>query len=210
MGAGNAPGGGPRKPQSIAGIERRIFHLFAASTFPVALLFAPQTPLLIAAIVLAAGAVLGEALRFRVQAFNDWLTRSVRPLMKQSEEAVPFGSTYVLVSTAIVLGTMSQPVAVLALFFLAIGDPVAAMVGERYGAHRVFGKSYEGSAAFLAAALAIGALLAATELDTPYSVMVVGAVAAMLAELAPMALDDNIKTPLAAGGVMTLAAHFWA
>ncbi|MEE9286329.1 MAG: hypothetical protein V3V35_11450 [Dehalococcoidia bacterium] len=209
MGVGDAPGGGPRNHQALARIERRIFHLVAGSIFPIALLFAPETPLLIAAIVLAGGAVLGEALRFRVQAFNRWLTRTVRPLMKEGEHATPFASTYLLIATAIIVGTMSAPVAALALFYLSIGDPVAAMVGQRFGAGRLFGKSLEGSSAFLAAALAIGALLLATELDTTYSVMVVGACAAMLAELAPMRLDDNLKVPLAAGGVMTLTAHFW-
>lgn len=193
---------------SIARVQRRLFHLIAGSTFPIALVFAPQTPLLYAAAALAGGSLLGEALRFRFAALNHRLTSVLQILMKEQEYGTLFGSTYMLAATVIVIGSMDQPVATLALFYLSIGDPVAALVGERLGRHKMFGKSLEGTTAFAAASLTVGSLLVATSLDTTYAVMAVGALAAAIAEVAPLPVDDNFKVPLIAGGVMALTSHF--
>jgi dolichol kinase len=202
------PDAAPR-PASGSWLWRRLFHILAGSTYPFALIWAPQDPLAWSALGLTSLVVLVEVVRFQAGPINRWLTGLVRPLMKEREHRAVFGSTWVLIATVIVLFTMDQPVAVLALFYLSLGDPAAAAVGERWGRHRLLGKSIEGSAAFLAAAFAIGSLLVGATLDTTYAVMAVGALAAMAAELAPLPLDDNLKVPLAAGGVMTLAAHFW-
>jgi len=190
-------------------LPRRLFHVLAGSAFPLAALWAPEGPLTWVAVGMAALVVTAEAARFRSGGLNRWLTGLVRPLMKEQEHRVLFGSTYSLISTVVVFFAIDQPQAILALFYLSLGDPAAASVGERWGRRRLFGKSLEGSAAFLLVSLAIGSLLVATELETTYAVMVAGACAATLAELVPMGLDDNLKAPLAAAGAMTLTAHFW-
>ena len=193
----------------MAPVQRRVFHLAAASLFPTLFLFAPRTPLLIAAIALTVTVIAGEALRFKVPAFNRRLTRAVRVLMKEREQGAVFGSTYVLIATTVVIGVMDRSIAPLALYFLALGDPAAAIVGERWGRHR-FGKgTLEGSIAFLGAALAIGVVLLATKLDTTVPVMVVGVFAATIVEALPAWLDDNLTVPLAGGGAMALAALAW-
>jgi dolichol kinase len=193
----------------MAPLQRRVFHMVAASLFPTLFLFVPRTPLLVAAIALTVTVIAGEALRFKVPAVNRWLTRKVRVLMKEREHGVVFGSTYVLIATTVVIGVMDRSIAPLALFFLAFGDPAAAFIGERWGRHR-FGKgTIEGSLAFLGAALAIGAVLLATRLDTTVPVMVVGVFTATIVEALPEWLDDNLTVPLAGGGAMALAAMAW-
>ena len=191
-------------------MQRRLFHLCAGSLFPVLLLFFDRTPLLAAAGGLLALSLGGEWLRFRHTEFNRLFLRWFRPLLKAKEDRSLLGSTYVLAGTVLVIGSLSQPVAVLALFYGSLGDALAALVGERFGVHRLMGKSVEGSGAFLGGSLAIGGLLIATGLDTTLSVMLVGAVAAMLIELLPLPLDDNLKVAPGAAGVMALAGLFWA
>ena len=186
-----------------------MFHLCAGSVFPILLLFLPRTPLLAAAITLLVVVVAAEGLRFRYQALNQWLLKLLRPLLKRKEDRSPLGSTYWLVATPVVIGLMAQPVAVLALFYTSIGDSLAALVGERQGRFPLWGKSLQGSAAFLASSLAIGGLLLATGLETTLAVMLVGALAATLLELLPLPFDDNLRVPLGSGVVMLLAARFW-
>ncbi len=193
----------------MAPVQRRLFHLAAASIFPTLFLFAPRTPLLIAAIALTVAVIVGEALRFKSPSMNRWLTRNVRLLMKDREHRVVFGSTYVLIATTIVIGTIDRSIVPLALYFMAVADPTAAFVGERWGRHR-FGKgTVEGSSAFLGAALTVGVLLLWTKLDTTYPVMLVGVFAATLVEALPEWLDDNLTVPLIGGGAMALAAQTW-
>ena len=54
-------------------------------------------------------------------------------------------------------------VAVPALLFLSLGDPVAALVGRRMPGPRVLGKSPGGTAAFVAVAMAVVAVLVGSD-----------------------------------------------
>ena len=199
-----------QRPKLIAQLHRRIFHICAASLFPTLILFLPKTPVLTAAVALAAAAVTLDIVRLRAPRVNDVVIWLFRPLIKERERTSPFASTYLLVAAAIVIAVFDKPQAVLAMYFLSLGDPAAAIVGERIRGHRTIdGKSLEGSAAFFVASLAIGSLLLETGLDVTYPVMMVGAAGAMLAELWPPKVEDNFKVPLIAGGVLALTNQFW-
>lgn len=189
--------------------QRRLFHLCAGSVFPTLLLFFPKAPVLAAAAALLAASLLLEAVRRRNSGLNKGFMERLRPLLKDREAHALLGSTHLLIATVIAVAAFTGPVAALALFFASIGDPAAAFVGERYGAHRLLGKSIEGSAAFLMAALAIGSLVVALRLDTPFPVMTLGALAATLLEAVPLGLDDNVKVPLGSGAVMLAASQAW-
>lgn len=202
----------PPRRRVAAPPQRRIFHLLAASVFPSLLLFFPRTPVLIAALAVLIISVAGELLRLRFGGINRVFTRWLAPLLKPRESREITGSTYLAFSTVVVVALASREIAALALFFTAIGDPLAALVGERFGTHRIVGgRSVEGSAAFLAGALAIGGTLLSFGLATPLPVMLVGAAAAMLMELVPLGrLDDNLKIPLGSTAAMILAGLAWA
>lgn len=92
-----------------------------------------------------------------------------------------------------------------ALLFVAVGDPAAALVGTRFPGPRFWGKSPSGGVAFVAAALAVWAVLCAFGFGQWSWAIIVGAVGAALVELAPLLVDDNLTVPLIAGAVMTLA-----
>ena len=97
---------------------------------------------------------------------------------------------------------------VAALVVLSVGDPVAALIGRRYGRTRLLnGRSLEGTSAFalvggIAAMLFL--LVHHPELSIAQAALVAGAasVAGALAELFTRRLDDNLTIPVAA----TLAA----
>jgi len=101
---------------------------------------------------------------------------------------------------------------VLGLLVLSVGDPMAALIGRRFGRIKIGSKSLEGFAAFvLTSALASAAYLGGyyPELaPLPLVGLAVGAsVAGGLAELFTSKLDDNMTIPLAAtAGAVLMAA----
>jgi dolichol kinase len=192
-----------------AGLKRRLIHITAGSFFPVLLIFFPRIPVLSASLAVFAVAAAVEMARLRYPNINRWVVARVGSLMKPAEHSRPLGVTYWLASTPVVIGLMPQPVAVLVLMYLAVGDSIAPVVGGRYGRHHLFGKTVEGSAAFLAGCIGIGWVLLATGLETSLPVMFVGAIAATLVELVPSPMNDNVKVPLATGGLLVVLSHFW-
>ena len=93
-------------------------------------------------------------------------------------------------------------VAVPALLFLSLGDPVAALAGRRMPGPRVWGKSPGGTAAFVIVALAVVAVLVGSNAIDYHWGLWLGALIAGLVELASVPPDDNLAIPLVAGAAM--------
>ena len=182
---------------------RRLFHLLLGSTLPIGILLLPidlSEWLLIAA---SMAAVLAEVLRGLLQSVNDWMVRRL-PFFKASERWQITGATYMWLSATFLVFVFDKDIAVLALLFLSVGDPVAALIGVRDHRARLFGKSLVGSAAFASAASVAGVLVASHP-----DVMLVwwilpGAIVAALAELLPLKVDDNVTVPIAAAIAMVV------
>ena len=95
---------------------------------------------------------------------------------------------------------------------LGVGDPVAGLIGRRWGRTKlVGGRSLEGSLAFVAA----GGIAAAIALIAYYPTLSLGVIAALaftaalagaLAELLVRKVDDNFSIPVAAGAGCSLVA----
>lgn len=100
--------------------------------------------------------------------------------------------------------TFPKPVALIAIYSLAIADPLSAMVGIRWGRRRIVpGKTIEGSLAFLVATsvVAYAVLTWATPaaLGARIEVSLVIAFFAAACESLPLRIDDNLTIPLAVG-----------
>ncbi len=184
---------------------RRVFHLLAGSSIPVGILFLPRDLVewgLIAASVIV---VLFELARGLAPSMNELAVRRL-PFFKDSERRQVTGATYMMLSATFIVFVFDKEVAVLALLFLSVGDPFAALIGVRDHRTRVFGKSLAGAVAFTSAAIGAG-VLASLHPDVPLAWWIVpGAVVAAAAELAPLPVDDNITVPLAASVAMALLA----
>lgn len=192
-----------KRCEGVARGERRLFHMVAGSIFPLLALVLPWWIIILLAAT-GTGASIGlEISRRRSRRVNDWFTRWFSVLLKESESSQTLGSTYLLVATLLAFLLFDRNVAVLALLFLAVGDPLAALVGQRYGRARIRKKSVEGSLAFVAGAALVGWILIAGGLDVSLWVVMSGAAVAALVELLSLPPDDNITVPLVAGAVMT-------
>ena len=149
-------------------------------------------------------AIVGEAARLRIPRLNQWAIRWLSPLLKPSERHAVTGATYLLLASLASFLIFDKSVAIAALLFISLGDPVAALVGSRMLGPRIAGKSPLGSLAFLIAGLSAASVLMATDVIQHHWSVGVGAGVAALAELAPLRIDDNLTAPLISGAAITL------
>jgi dolichol kinase len=206
-------------------LPRRLWHIFAGLSLPVAGLLAPQDMFLPALLAITVAALVLDIVRLRSPRVNRRFVASFRILLREEEVTTLNGSTYLLIAASIVFVLCDKAIAATALAFAAVGDPVAGMVGERWGGQRVScqeqktsqapgsspnprlrrakGKSWEGSLACFATCLAVAVILAAIA-DVALRVVVVGAVCATVIEFLSLAVNDNLTIPLVAAGVMSL------
>ena len=191
-----------RGPQSPPRIWRRLFHLFAGSSIPVAGIFAPERELLLALAVLAAGAMALDLSRFGIAPLNRVYMRWMAPLLKGEEVSRMTGATHMLVASCLVFWLFGREVAVPVMFYLSLGDPVAAIVGSRLPGPRLAGKSPGGTVAFAATGSAVAAVLVVSGAVGYHWGLWAGAGIAAVAELAGIPPDDNLTIPLVAGGAM--------
>jgi len=117
------------------------------------------------------------------------------------------GATYLLFAAMLCVAFFDKTIAFCAMSFLSLGDTFAAMVGINFGRRKFkrVNKSLEGSLACFAVCFVFGLLFAA---QLHPIVVCVGALAATLAEMSQLPVDDNVEMPLVAAVAMTLTRVF--
>jgi dolichol kinase len=194
-------------------IRRKAFHMLAGLSVPflyyLALVLEKTTqrpfPYLAKWILLAATAatLALDIIRLRHQFIKIIFIDIFGPMLRRHEIDALTGATYLMVSSLACVLLFRPFIALASICFLVIGDALAAMVGRSYGRTKFFLKSFEGAAAGFAGCLLVGTgLMFLPFSDLTLSRMVIGAAVAMVIELLPIPLDDNIRVPLAAGAVM--------
>ena len=196
--AGRRRTGPPVQPR----IWRRLFHVIAGSTIPVAGIIAPDPEFLVGLTVVAAGAVLLDLSRFTIGPLNRLYMRWMDPLLKSDEEARMTGATHMLIAATVVFWLFGKEVGVPVMLFLSLGDPMAAIVGGRAPGPRLMGKSPVGTVAFAATGAAIAGVLVAVGAIEYHWGLWAGAGIAAIVELPGIPPDDNLTIPLIAGTAM--------
>ena len=185
-------------------VGRRVFHLIAASCTTLLALAIPEPAYMT---LVGGGALLSLAVdvgRQRAGFFNRVYLGIFRSILKPAEAADITGATYLLIAAFFAFYFFGMEVAVPVLMFVAVGDPAAALIGSRCPGLRIWGKSPVGILAFVAASLAIWAILVAAGFGAWSWAVAITAVVAAAVEFAPLPLDDNLTVPLVAGGFMVL------
>ena len=130
-----------------------------------------------------------------------WMNR----LFLRAEEQVR-ESAMIPYAIAVLLTILTVPklAALIAIYTLAIADPLAALVGIRHGRRRLApNRTLEGSLAFFGSTLAIAAAVLGWGTDASV-LAIVGtslmiALAAAVFEVLPLRIDDNLTIPLFVG-----------
>jgi dolichol kinase len=171
---------------------------------PIAGIFLPWIVMVALSGTLAAASLGLDLTRINLPFLNRYFLRWLSPFLKKTEDRRVTGATYMLVATVVAFLVFEQHIAVVALLFLAIGDPMAALVGMRTPGPRVLGKSPGGTLAFVGVSLLVVLALEGSGLVPFHWAYAAGAVIAAAVELAPIPLDDNLTVPLLTGTAMQL------
>ncbi len=192
--------------------KRNVFHI-ASAVFSLLLVevFLTQPQLAVVAGAVMIWAWSAEIGRRRWPAVNRLLMRAMGPIAHPHEHWRINSATWY--STAIFLLAMTgEPIVQVAgVLILGVSDPLAAIIGRRYGKHKlVHGRSLEGSLTFLVTGwIAATALLMGVH-TLPFATAALisagAALPATFAELFSRRIDDNFSIPVsaAAGAWLTL------
>ncbi len=150
--------------------------------------------------------------RWRSPAFNVVIMKAFGRVAHPHEAHRINSATWYATALTIIAAVGSVPAAAVAVTALGVGDPIAALVGRRWGRIPTLnGRSLEGSLAFAASSwvgcAAVLAVMAPTWGWTAVlAVSAAGTVAGAVAETFCRRVDDNFGIPLAAGGAAALVA----
>ena len=122
-------------------------------------------------------------------------------LRKNESKGAITGATWLLLGNIITIYLYPIYIAVPALLFLSIGDSFAAIIGKCFSTIKLGKKSLIGSLAGILSSI-ICVLFVNQVL--PISVIILGAVFAMLIELIPMPINDNLTIPIISGLFMVI------
>ena len=184
---------------------RKGIHL-CALVIPVGYSFLPFYIAMIGVSISAVISVMIDISRFRQWKLWHLLAVLLTPIIRDHEIKGGFtGASYILTTSAISIALFPKPIAIAALVFIIIGDTAAALIGRRFGKHKLIkNKSLEGSGACLLSLVALSFFIPG--LPTP--VGLAGALTATLAELFTGKIDDNFTVPISSGFVMLLVMHW--
>ena len=189
-------------------VRRALVHIAVALGISIAAFYLSRGVMLVALGLATLVVLVIDLLRLRLPPFNAWFRRRFQSFMRDYESGRLLGASYLVVASLVSYTVFSMPVAVLAISFLALGDPSARLVGERFGRLRLFRKNVEGVLACLLVCLAAGSIWRYVGLQVPLAVAITGAVGAAIAESLPLAIDDNMTIPLLSGVMMWLVTFF--
>lgn len=192
-------------------LMRKVWHMMTGlSILSLYMSGMPQALVISILGVLFVVSVLGETLRLCNPAINEKLVRTFGMIIRSSEVNRVTGIPYYLASSIIAIAVFPKPVAILSLFYLVLGDPLASLVGILYKERsvRIFqGKSLHGTAAgFAVCALTTWLYLRSTGMHglDLIRLTLLGGFAGALAELLPLELDDNFTIPVVSGFILWL------
>jgi len=183
-------------------LARRLFHICGGLSLVISGLLLPKSIFLPSLSAITIIFLIFEVIRLKFPVVNRWFLLHFQALLREREASRFTGSAYLLIASVIAFLVFDKPVAAMALCFVALGDPIAGIVGERWGKKGIRGKSLKGSGACFLACLISGTILAWVT-HIPLPLVAVGALCATLIEALSLPINDNLTIPLVSGGVIT-------
>ena len=175
---------------------RRVFHAVCGTALVLALLFFPlPQPLLLASLgaVLLAQATL-DGIRLTRPSWNRLFFKAFSPLASPREARGVASSTWYTLGILLALALFPRAFALGGILVLALADPAASYLGQRWGKRKLGAGTLEGSTLF--ALLAFGILC----FFAPWPQALGAALVTTVIEGIPWPVDDNLSVPLAAAG----------
>lgn len=190
----------------LSEIYRKVIH--SVSIFiPLSYLWLikDQSIMIIILTVLCSVSLLLEFLRNKSNTvkflFNNMFIKMLR---KNEKKGTLTGATWLLIGSLITTIFFPIYIVVPALIYLSIGDSFAAIIGKAYPFGKIGVKSITGS---ISGALASSIFAISVNKILPIEIIIIGSIIAMLIEIIPIKLNDNLTIPFISALVMNLSLN---
>jgi diacylglycerol kinase (CTP) len=214
--AGAASDGAPSATRHDLQLGRRLFHLVNGVSIATAyaLLFTHEQVVRVFGTIACVVYIVD---RVRI-AYPETVARRApwvnRLFLRAEEEVREAAMTPFAIAVLLTILTVPKLAALIAIYALAIADPLAAVVGIRFGRRRItHNRTIEGSFAFFTAtALIAAAVLRWGSSAAPATIAGVSFAIGLLAvawELLPLRIDDNLTIPLFVGFTSWVICAVW-
>jgi dolichol kinase len=140
---------------------------------------------------------------------NGVAVRIMGPIMRDTEVNQLTGIPFYMASCLFAFLIFPKHVAVLAILYLALGDPSSSFFGVLYGRSKIFpNKSLQGTlGGFVVCSIATFVYLhwQGFPANKLLILTLLGGFAGAVSELLPLNIDDNFAIPVVSGALMSLA-----
>jgi len=146
-----------------------------------------------------------ELLRQKYAGLNEKILKIFDGIYRKEEMYNTSTLIYTLSGMFFTVYLFEKKIALLAILFLTFGDGFAALVGERWGRHKISAnskKSWEGTAANFISCMLAG-LIFSRFYDISLLTIFIGSLSVTIIELLPRT-KDNIVIPVISGFVMSI------
>lgn len=184
---------------------RKIGHAAFAVLFTYLFIFSKLNPTLLWSLtgIFFLWAYSLEISRHFVPRINDWVCKYFKHVMRESEKEKINSAMYYMTAMLAVYLLCPVEVSMLTMLFLGLGDPVAGVIGVKFGKHKLWkGASWEGSIAGFLTCFAVS-LLSLKFAFFPHASWALLSLCSCccaffgaLSESLPHKLDDNLVIPL--------------
>ncbi|MFP4378892.1 MAG: diacylglycerol/polyprenol kinase family protein [Candidatus Sumerlaeia bacterium] len=188
-------------------VLRKVYHIFGGMLTPCLYLFLERPSMLGISFMMMSFILILEAARLSNPALQAWIQSTIPIQFKEYETRNLCGQAGMQIGYFLTILLFQRELAIVAMCFLAIGDPLAALIGKPFGRHKIpgQGKSLEGSIACFLACIFIGTGIGFFVLGLPMWLILMGALVTTILEVQNFKIDDNFLIPVGAGLSMQIA-----
>jgi len=196
--------------RSLPHLERKFYHfMMGMICFSLYAFFIEKETAILLLALIGGPLVVLDFLRLKNPEMNDVALRLFGKIMRREELRSVSGNSFFVIGLLAIVAFFPKPIVLLSVLYLAIGDPIAAVIGSLYGRHKLIGKkSVEGALAnwfcTSLATLAMGVAYFGFSMEKSFLLAVVGGCVSVLAELFPTPIDDNFTIPVASALILSV------
>ena len=155
-----------------------------------------------------------DLIRLRSPRLNALTLKYFGKIMRREELRSVSGNSFYILGLLTLVAFFPKPIVLLSTLFLAVGDPIAAVVGTHWGKIKITQrKTLEGALANLCAtgliSFVFGWGFLNVSLIQSLMLAVVGGVISTLVELIPSPIDDNFTLPVGSALLLTALSSFF-
>jgi len=189
---------------------RKAIHQFSM-LIPVIYYFTPRDLAIKILILLTLGFLTADLARYYSPTAQKIFYKLFGPILRQHERDHRAknlnGATWVFISALVCVIIFPKFIFINAFAILILSDASAAVFGRKFGKHKFFKKSLEGTIAFIVASIPVVFLAPKVQnLPGEYLITMISAIVGGIIEAASINLkvDDNLSIPLSIGATMWL------